>query len=300
MASRSVRADQLMNSLWFRGPEFLWQRSLPASTIKPLSPGDQLPLDPNDLDVRNEVHSSATDVQSNGCEKSIAANLKLGCHRFLRFSSWQSLKRAIANLMRVKSYGSKKIQAPGGKHDKLPDTRVLAKQPTVKELQGSQKIILKAVHVEVVESTDTSSFIMALRRFMAIRGPLAKLRCDQGTNFIGASSELEGSAGNLDQRRINQFLSSKGIELLFNPPWGSMGTSDQNYDENVSTEDVVLLKEKDVVRGSWPLARVVRTYESEDGKVRKVDVLVCTKGTRRNFTRPISELVLIERGNTSP
>ncbi|KAJ8038198.1 hypothetical protein HOLleu_15543 [Holothuria leucospilota] len=70
--------------------------------------------------------------------------------------------------------------------------------------------------------------------------------------------------------------------------------------ENVSTGDVVLLKEKDVIRGSWPLARVVRTHESEDGKVRKMDVLVRTEGTRRNFTRPISELVLIERANTSP
>ncbi|KAJ8039046.1 hypothetical protein HOLleu_16634 [Holothuria leucospilota] len=65
--------------------------------------------------------------------------------------------------------------------------------------------------------------------------------------------------------------------------------------ENLSTGDVVLLKEKDVVRGSWSLARVVRTLESEDGKVRKVDVLVCAEGTRRNFTRPISDLILIDK-----
>ncbi|KAJ8036471.1 hypothetical protein HOLleu_20458 [Holothuria leucospilota] len=129
-----------MNSLWFRGPEFLWQRSLPASTIQPLSPGDQLPLDPNNPDVRKEVHSSATDVQSKGREKSIAANSELGCHQFLRFSSWQSLKRAIANLIaRVKSCRSNKILALGGNHEKLSDTRVLAKQPTVKELHESQR-----------------------------------------------------------------------------------------------------------------------------------------------------------------
>ncbi|KAJ8047912.1 hypothetical protein HOLleu_00028 [Holothuria leucospilota] len=69
--------------------------------------------------------------------------------------------------------------------------------------------------------------------------------------------------------------------------------------ENVATGDVVLLKDRDVVRGSWPLARFVKTYESDDGKVRKVEVLVCSKGMRRNFTRPSSELVLIERANTS-
>ncbi|KAJ8048124.1 hypothetical protein HOLleu_00300 [Holothuria leucospilota] len=56
--------------------------------------------------------------------------------------------------------------------------------------------------------------------------------------------------------------------------------------ENLSTGDIVLLKEKDVVRGSWPFARVVRTHESEDGRVRKVDVLVCTEGIERTNTSP--------------
>lgn len=47
----------------------------------------------------------------------------------------------------------------------------------------------RAVHIEVVESMDTSSAINALRRFFAICGP-AKLRSDCGTNFIGAIKEL--------------------------------------------------------------------------------------------------------------
>ncbi|XP_077986158.1 uncharacterized protein LOC144440647 [Glandiceps talaboti] len=41
-----------------------------------------------------------------------------------------------------------------------------------------------AVHTEAIDSMDTSAFINALRRFIAIRGTIKKLRCDQGTNFI--------------------------------------------------------------------------------------------------------------------
>ena len=48
----------------------------------------------------------------------------------------------------------------------------------------------RAIHIETLESMDTSSFICALRRFFALRGPALLLRCDQGSNFVGARNEL--------------------------------------------------------------------------------------------------------------
>lgn len=48
----------------------------------------------------------------------------------------------------------------------------------------------RAVHIEVANSLHSSSFINALRRFIAIRGPVRLLRSDQGTNFVGAELEL--------------------------------------------------------------------------------------------------------------
>lgn len=50
---------------------------------------------------------------------------------------------------------------------------------------------IRAVHIEVIESLDTSSFINALRRFLSVRGPVKHLRSDRGTNFVGASKELK-------------------------------------------------------------------------------------------------------------
>ena len=44
----------------------------------------------------------------------------------------------------------------------------------------------RAIHIELIESLDTSSFINALRRFLDLRGPAIQLRSDCGTNFVGA------------------------------------------------------------------------------------------------------------------
>ena len=46
----------------------------------------------------------------------------------------------------------------------------------------------------------------------------------------------------------------------------------------------------------WPLARVTEVHPSQDGRVRKADVTVCRGGSRHTYLRPISELILIEKG----
>jgi len=38
---------------------------------------------------------------------------------------------------------------------------------------------------------DASSFICALRHFLAIRDPVAKIRFDQGTNFVGDRQDAD-------------------------------------------------------------------------------------------------------------
>ena len=48
----------------------------------------------------------------------------------------------------------------------------------------------RAVHLEVVFSLSTDSFLNAFRRLSALRGPVIMLRGDQGTNFMGARESL--------------------------------------------------------------------------------------------------------------
>ena len=79
----------------------------------------------------------------------------------------------------------------------------------------------RAIHIEVLESMDTSSFICALRRFFAIRCPASMLRCDRGTNFIGGKSELDNAMRELDQPSLERYTKGQGCEWLFNPPHAS-------------------------------------------------------------------------------
>lgn len=54
-------------------------------------------------------------------------------------------------------------------------------------------LAIRAIHIEVVPSLDTDSFINALRRFAARRGQVWELRSDNGTNFVGAERELRNA-----------------------------------------------------------------------------------------------------------
>lgn len=64
----------------------------------------------------------------------------------------------------------------------------------------------------------TSSFINALRRFTAIRGPVRLLRSDRGTNFVGACKELQI---NSEDPVLQAHLQEKGCTWTFNPPHSS-------------------------------------------------------------------------------
>ena len=105
-------------------------------------------------------------------------------------------------------------------------------------------LISRAIHLEVLESMDASSFICALHRFLAIRGPVAKIRCDQGTNFVGGKSQLEDSLLEMDQTRIQKFTAEQGCEWVFNPPHASHfgGVWEHQIATARSVLDAMLLK----------------------------------------------------------
>ncbi|XP_057696133.1 uncharacterized protein LOC130918451 [Corythoichthys intestinalis] len=79
---------------------------------------------------------------------------------------------------------------------------------------------VRAVHIEIIESLDTSSFINALRRFLAVRGPVKHIRSDRGTNFVGACKDLK-IPSNIDGTTLKNYLSNQGCSWSFNPPHAS-------------------------------------------------------------------------------
>jgi hypothetical protein len=80
---------------------------------------------------------------------------------------------------------------------------------------------MRAVHIEVLDDLTTDSFINGLRCFIALRGKVRMICCDQGTNFVGAKHELKENLRKLDDKMIRARLLDLDCEFEFNPPSSS-------------------------------------------------------------------------------
>ncbi|XP_060570099.1 uncharacterized protein LOC132728485 [Ruditapes philippinarum] len=72
----------------------------------------------------------------------------------------------------------------------------------------------RAVHLESANSLTTDSFINALRRFLAVRGPVRVLRSDRGTNCVGAERELANALSVMDISQVHMFLQKEGCDFI--------------------------------------------------------------------------------------
>ena len=79
-------------------------------------------------------------------------------------------------------------------------------------------LTVRCVHLEVVETAETDSFINSMRRFTNRRGCPETMYSDNGSNFRGATTELKEFITNLDQAAITTYAVSMNIKWQFNPP----------------------------------------------------------------------------------
>ena len=76
----------------------------------------------------------------------------------------------------------------------------------------------RALHLEVVHSFSTDSFISAFRRIIGRRGNVGHMYSDNGTNFVGLERSLRNMIQNWNRHRIADFLKQKEIDWHFNTP----------------------------------------------------------------------------------
>ncbi|XP_059845819.1 uncharacterized protein LOC132405136 [Hypanus sabinus] len=62
---------------------------------------------------------------------------------------------------------------------------------------------------------------------------------------------------------------------------------------NLQVEDLVLLRDKQATRNSWPTARITATFPSEDGHVRKIELKTTDQGDVKIYQRPVTEVILL-------
>ncbi|KAK3745439.1 hypothetical protein QZH41_005079 [Actinostola sp. cb2023] len=70
----------------------------------------------------------------------------------------------------------------------------------------------RAIHIEDVSSLATDTFILALRRFMSLRGCPREIWTDNGTNFTGAEKELRNSIKSLNEEAIKKEVHARNTE----------------------------------------------------------------------------------------
>lgn len=81
---------------------------------------------------------------------------------------------------------------------------------------------VKAIHVELVSDLNAEAFIAAFKRFIARRGVCSDIFSDNGTNFVGANTELKRLYDLFKQEqehsKISAFFTDHSIRWHFIPP----------------------------------------------------------------------------------
>ncbi|XDV21332.1 hypothetical protein PO909_026445 [Leuciscus waleckii] len=162
-------------------------------------------------------------------------------------------------------------------------------------------LAIRAIHVKVVASVDTDSFIHALRRFIARRGKVLELRSDNGTNFVGAERELREAIKKWNHDKISDVQIQKSIKWIFNPPtgyhhggvWERMIRSVRKIMNSIlrgfQVGDVVLVVNDAAPRNSWIMGKIVHTIPDKRGFLRQVRIK-----TRYNcLDRPVTKICLL-------
>ena len=72
----------------------------------------------------------------------------------------------------------------------------------------------RAVGIEVTNALDTDSFIQAIRRFIARRGPVRSIRSDNGTNFVETANELRKALDEMNQEQVKHYLQKNGNDWI--------------------------------------------------------------------------------------
>lgn len=69
---------------------------------------------------------------------------------------------------------------------------------------------------------------------------------------------------------------------------------------NLTTGDIVLVKDEDAHRNDWPLGRITDAIKSEDGEVRKAQVELLKEGIKKTYMEELVLLVPFQSSEAQP
>ncbi|KAI7802084.1 hypothetical protein IRJ41_024663 [Triplophysa rosa] len=223
------RLDPWLDNVFLRVGGRLARASLPEDTKYPL-------LLSKDQHVATLILKDLHEQLGHSGHNHMLSTLR---RRYWITGATSAVRKIIAECCFCKKYNGRRMEQ---KMADLPKERILPDHPPstntgvdnfgpieVKKGRGTVKrygviftcLASRAVHLELANSLDTDACINALRRFISRRGQVEHLLSDNGTNFIGAETELKEALSKLNQTKIQEVLCQKGIKWSFNPPAGS-------------------------------------------------------------------------------
>ncbi|XP_055604271.1 uncharacterized protein LOC129752524 [Uranotaenia lowii] len=171
-------------------------------------------------------------------------------------------------------------------------------------------LVVRAVHLEAVTSLSTESCKLAIRRFIARRGPPAKIYTDNGTNFLGASRELEDQIVAINQGLASIYTDAE-TQWCFIPPvtphmggaWERMVRSVKSamstFHESRSPTDEVfatVLCEVESIVNSRPLTHLPLETSEQESLTPNHFLLLNSNGTKKIEKVPTDEREALRSG----
>ncbi|XP_071085629.1 uncharacterized protein [Haliotis cracherodii] len=240
-ASRGLDADELLaKENWLQGPSFLWENKDTWQKTPTV-----LPVSGEDLEVKKvKVNFASSDkVEPSTTDRLLS-----------RYSSWYHLKKMVAWILRLKHCLLRRVREGNS------EERISMEPLVVSEMKQAETEIVRAIHLEKLDSMDTDSFINALRRFEARRGVPDIVRSDNGTNFRGAQKELREAIRAWNHHEIQEHMLQKEIQWMFNPPSAShMGGV---WERQIRTEGFQYMT---LTAGAGSMFSSLRTSSGNDG-----------------------------------
>ena len=83
-------------------------------------------------------------------------------------------------------------------------------------------LVMRAVHIEAVFGYDTESFLLALSRFVSVRGWPEVVYSDPGSQLVGAEKELKEAWKSIVRQSLHKKAVENGLTWVFGPadsPW---------------------------------------------------------------------------------
>ncbi|XP_075154899.1 uncharacterized protein LOC142228371 [Haematobia irritans] len=135
-------------------------------------------------------------------------------------------------------------------------------------------LTVRAIHIEVAHSLDTSSCILCIQNFISRRGSPKEIYTDNGTNFKAVEKILREEKQHIDLHQV--FSKYDDIKWRFNPPAAPhMGGA---WERLIRTKGIV-----------------TELYTAKDGQVRSVKV----KTTSSTYERPVTKIAILDVGKRS-